>query len=483
MRREFAVRVQPRLELLEQAHREEIHGAGLRLLARTGVVVHHEQALHLLAEAGCRVDGTCVRIPEHVVERALATVPRSVGIHNRLGRPAMDLEDRKSYFGTGSDTPNVIDFDSGQRRPAVLADVARAARLADALPHLDFVMSMGLAGDVPVERSDRHHFAAMVGNSAKPIMFTAWSLEGLRDIYEMAAVVAGGEQQLRDRPFVIHYAMAIAPFVHPRDSLEKVLFCAEKGLPVEYHSVDIGGSTGPATLAGSFVQGNARMLSGLVIHQLKAPGAPLVVDTSVVFLDMATMVSPYVAPEVTLASLMNKEMALYYGVPTFAKAGAGDSKLLDQQAGVEIGMTMLSEYLIGNNLVHDLGYLESGMTSSLESLAICDEVAGLVKRIGRGVELSPEHLALEAIEETGPTGNYLVHPHTLRHFREELWFPKLMDRQNHDRWQQSGGESLAERAHRRAAVVLETHEPPPLDPGVLREIGKITKSGQAGSRR
>jgi trimethylamine--corrinoid protein Co-methyltransferase len=174
--------------------------------------------------------------------------------------------------------------------------------------------------------------------------------------------------------------MSIAPFIHPRDSLEKVLFCAENRIPVEYHSVDIGGSTAPATLAGSFVQGNARMLSGLVIHQLKSPGAPLIVDTSIVFLDMQTLASPYMTPEVLLASIMNKEMALYYGVPTFAKAGAGDAKILDQQAGIEIGMTIFNEYLIGNNLIHDMGYLEMGMTGSLESLVICDEVVSYVKR-------------------------------------------------------------------------------------------------------
>jgi trimethylamine--corrinoid protein Co-methyltransferase len=296
-------------------------------------------------------------------------------------------------------------------------------------------------------------------------MFTAWSLEGLRDIHEMAAVAVGGTERLRERPFAIHYAMAIAPFIHPRDSLQKVLYCAEKRIPVEYHSVDIGGSTAPATLAGSFVQGNARMLSGLVIHQLKAPGAPLIVDTSVVFLDMKTMASPYMTPEVLLASIMSKEMALHYGIPTFAKAGAGDAKLLDQQAGVEIGMTIFNEYLIGNNLIHDLGYLEMGLSGSLESLVICDEVVSFVKRFGRGVDFSAEHLALEVIEEVGPAGNYLTHDHTLRHFREELWFPRLMDHNNHDTWVKQGSTSMLERAHERACRILEDHAPLPLEDG------------------
>jgi trimethylamine--corrinoid protein Co-methyltransferase len=315
----------------------------------------------------------------------------------------------------------------------------------------------------------------MVENSRKPIMFTAWSLEGLQDIYQMAAIAAGDTEKLQRRPFLIHYAMSIAPFIHPKESLQKVLYCAENGIPVEYHSVDIGGSTAPATLAGSFVQGNARMLSGLVIHQLKSPGAPLIVDTSIVFLDMQTMASPYMTPEVLLASIMNKEMALYYGVPTFAKAGAGDAKFLDQQAGVEIGMTIFNEYLIGNNLIHDMGYLEMGMTGSLESLVICDEVVSYVKRFGRGVDFSAEHLALEVIEEVGPAGNYLTHDHTLKHFREEFWFARLMDHNNHDGWVKGGGKSLSDRAHERAQRILQDHSPPALDETMIGEIYRIAK--------
>ena len=475
MKNDFSLRAQPRVALLEEDQKEEIHRSSLRLLQQNGIIVHEPQALELLAEAGCTVEDERAFIPERVVRQALDTVPQSIEIYDREANPALCLEERKAHFGTGSDTPNVIDFATGKRRPAVLEDVKRAARLADGLDNVDFIMSLGLAGDCPVQRSDRYHFAAMVENSAKPIMFTAWSLEGLQDIYEMAMVAAGGTGRLQSRPFLIHYAMAIAPFIHPKDSLQKVLFCAEKGIPVEYHSVDIGGSTAPATLAGSFVQGNARMLSGLTIHQLKSPGAPLIVDTSVVFLDMQTLVSPYMSPEVLLASIMNKEMALYYGIPTFAKAGAGDAKILDQQAGVEIGMTIFNEYLIGNNLIHDMGYLEMGMTGSLESLVICDEVVSFVKRFGRGVDFSAEHLALDVIEEIGPSGNYLTHDHTLKHFREEFWFAGLMDRNNHDTWVKGGSKSLFDRAHERAAQILEDHSPPALDEKTAAEIYRIAK--------
>jgi trimethylamine--corrinoid protein Co-methyltransferase len=385
----------------------------------------------------------------------------------------MELEDRKSHFGTGSDTPNVIDFQSGQHREAVLDDVGRAARLADGLDNLNFVMSMGMATDVPVHRSDRFHFAEMLRNTSKPIMFTAWKLEGLKEIYDMAVAVAGSEENFRAKPFIIHYAMNIAPFVHNEESLQKVLFCAEKGIPVEYHSVDIGGSTAPATLAGAFVQGNARNLSSIVIHQLKAPGAPMSTDASVAFLNMTTMVSPYFSPEVWQASIMSKEMALFYGIPTFSKAGAGDAKVLDQQAGIEIGLSVYHEYLVGNNLIHDMGYLESGMTASLESMVICDEVASLVKRIVKGFDFSPYHIALDLMEKVGPEGNYLVEDHTVENFRKTFWFPKLMDHNNYPTWLQQGSKTMSERAHEIAVKILDTHHPAPIEAAVNKEIDSI----------
>jgi len=474
MQKDFFKRCQPRITLLEEDQKKEIHSASLKILERNGVLVHDTETVELLQNAGCRVtDNKRVYIPGHLVQQAIQTVPQHVTIYNRLGRPAMELEDRKSYFGTGSDTPNVIDFESGRRREAVLEDVRRSAQLAEGLDNIDFVMSMGIAKDVPVKRSDRFHFAEMLRNTTKPIMFTAWDLDGLKEIYSMAVAVAGSEEEFRAKPFIIHYAMNIAPFVHNQGSVQKVLFCAEKGIPVEYHSVDIGGSTAPATLAGAFIQGNARNLSSIVIHQLKCPGAPMSTDASVAFLNMTTMVSPYFSPEVWLASIMSKEMALFYGIPTFAKAGAGDAKILDQQAGIEIGLSIYHEYLVGNNLIHDMGYLESGMTASLESMVICNEVASLVKHIGKGFDFSPYHMALELIEKVGPEGNYLVEDYTLDNFRKTFWFPTVMDHNNYSTWLNKGSKDMKARGHELAKHILDQHEPIPLSKAANNEIDSI----------
>jgi len=476
MRQDYFFRIQPSLTLLNEAQKDEIHSRSLEVLERTGNIVDDQEAIRLLRDAGCYLkDENRVLIPGRVVEETLKIVPKRIPIADRKGQPALCLEDRRAYFGTGSETINVIDIVTGRRRKALLEDVRKAARLSDALENIDFVMSMGMADDVPAILSDRYQFAAMAQSATKPIMFTAWDREGIEDIYRMAVSIAGSEAELRRNPFLIHYAEPIAPFKHPKDSLEKLLFCAEKEIPVEYHCISMAGASGPATLLGSFVQANARMLSGVVIHQLKRRGAPLIVQSPVVFLDMRTSLMPYFGPDWVLSALLSKEMALYYGIPTFGKAGATDSKTLDQQAGIEIGMSVLAEGLVGNNLIHDLGYVEMGLTSSLASIVICDEVVSHVKRILRGVDFSAEHMAVESIIEAGPDGNFLTSDHTVKHFRQEAWFPKLFDRNAYDNWAALGEQTLLDKATAMAKSILARHEVTPLAREVDHEIETILK--------
>jgi trimethylamine---corrinoid protein Co-methyltransferase len=221
----------------------------------------------------------------------------------------------------------------------------------------------------------------------------------------------------------------------------------------------------------------------VVIHQLKRRGAPLIVQSPVIFLDMKTSLMPYFGPDWVLSALLSKEMALYYGIPTFGKAGATDSKTLDQQAGIEIGMSVLAEGLVGNNLIHDLGYLEMGLTSSLASIVMCDEVVSHVKRILRGVDFSAEHMAVESIVEAGPDGNFLSSDHTVKHFRQEAWFPKLFDRNAYDNWAASGEKTLQDKAVAMARSILARHEAAPLAREVDHEIETILKRASEKRKR
>jgi trimethylamine--corrinoid protein Co-methyltransferase len=240
----------------------------METLERTGVVYYDSEAIEIMKKAGCWVEESRVRIPVKLVEKALKTVPRKVTLNNsRTGKRAMVLEGNNSYYGTGSDTPFFNDPYTKKRVPTSKKTVGMAAKCIDALPNLDFVMSLGIVQDVPQLVYDRHQFEVMVTNTSKPIVTTAIDNEGYGDIIRMCEFIAGGEDELRRHPFVTLYAEPISPLIHSEEAAQKLILAAKKSLPVVYTPCLMSGSTAPGTLGAAVTNGIAESLSGLVLNQ------------------------------------------------------------------------------------------------------------------------------------------------------------------------------------------------------------------------
>jgi trimethylamine--corrinoid protein Co-methyltransferase len=318
---------------------------------------------------------------------------------------------------------------------------------------------------------------AMLHHTTKPIVFVTNDFANCVRNVEMAEIVAGGSDALEARPFCACYVNVTTPLRHNEEALQKLLFLAEKGLPVLYIPVIIAGMTGPVTMAGSMAALNAGVLAGLVLSQLKRPGAPFVVPgCGLTTLDMKTMVSPYCSPD---AKGVPHAMGHYYGLPIFGLGGASESKLVDQQAAAEAALLLMLETLNGGNLIHDLGYLESGLCGSLAQLAICDEIVGWLKHFVRPLEINDETLALDLVHEKGPEGHFIECDHTLAHFREH-WYPGLFERGDYGEWQAQGSKSLGERASERVSEILATHEPQPLPEEVACKIRGVVQRAVGG---
>ena len=465
----------PRLHILTPEKMERIHGATLAVLKATGLLVQEPKALQIFKDAGCLVEGERVRIPSPLVENALKNAVPRILMNDRNGRPAMPLEGDEVWFGTGSDTPHVIDPYTGQKRRAVLKDIEHVSKLVDALPELSFVMCSGIASDVNPEIADIHHFLAMVSWTEKPIVFTSWNPANLKTIVEMAAVVAGGEDKLRANPFLALYTEPVSPLILGRESTQKLMFMAEKSLPVVFAPGMITGATGPVTLAGGIVQANAEILAGYVLANLVRPGTPFIYGGSGEPMDMSAMLMSYAAPESMLVVSALTDMSKYYGLPSFGYAGCSDSNLYDQQASLESALWILVASLNGANLVHDVGYINNGLTTSLEQIVVSAEVAGSVRRIAGGIDVDEETMALDLIAEVGPGGEYLTSEHTLRHFRDN-WFPRLISRDPYERWEQKGRKDLGNRANEFVRRILQNHEPRPLAGGIADELRRIVRA-------
>jgi len=457
MRSSFAIQQAPALRFLTDDQIREIHQAGLEVLESIGVEVLHEEALALLKGAGALIEGTRVRIPAGLVKKAMATVPSRIVLAHRNGRRSLFLEGHKSYYGTGSCCPYTIDPFTLERRMSTKTDVGNMAKLCDYLPNYDFVMSMGLVQDKYPEIGYIHEFDAMARNTTKSIIVSAQDGQNVRDIVEMASAIMGGYNELRKKMLLAVYTETTSPLRQAEDALDKTLACAELWIPVIHTVGQLSGATAPATLAGTLVQADAELMSALVIPQLKQPGAPFFYGGTITTIDMRTMAHLYGNPEFHILSAALTEMGNYFGMPVFSTGGCSDAKSFDAQSAAEGGYSLLLESLAGGNLIHDIGYVDSGMTSSLSQIMFANEMIGIAKHVVKGINYSEEHLALDAIGRVGPGGHFLADDHTSRHFKNEYWFPSLMERRSYTQWAEAGKVTMEEKVNKEVQRVITEH--------------------------
>lgn len=469
-----------RLSLWGPESCRRVHEATLTVLEECGVEVrNHPRSLELFAELRARVEGARVRIGAELVERALVSAPKTwlvpwrptpvdaealqraadggaweaAGGAGSAGAPRglLTLRDGNSYFGPGSDCLYLRDPDTHERRRVTTADVEDLARLCERLPDLDFVMSMGLPGDVPLEIDDLAAVASMLAGTRKPLLVAPKDGLAVGVVREMAA--ACGEAAS-----VMIYAMPSPPLRHDGDALGKVIACAELEVPLIYAPAPSCGTTAPRSVPAAVVVGNAEVLSGLVLHQHVRPGAPFVYGAGVGAPDMRTGFDPHGAPEVWVGSQLGADLARFYGLPSFNYGGMTDANDLDEQwSAEEFALTLLGA-LQRSTLIHDVGYLEVGLQSSYESLVFGAECVGWARAFMREVRVDDESLALDEIMAAGPGGHHLASRYTRRHTRD-FWLPGLFDRVMHDRWQAGGALSLRQRI---AAKVGELRAAPPV---------------------
>ncbi len=460
--------------MLNKTHKRKLYYAALEILERTGIEIYEEEALALLREAGARVVKNRVFIKAHVIESALQTAPKYIPIYDRDGHLVMHLGSDENYFGTGSDTPNTIDPYTGERRTSMLEDVRRFSLLADALPNIDFVMSMALPHDVPAQIADLYQLQVMTANSTKPIMFTSPDNRNTAELIEIASIIAGGKEELKQKPFFMQYTEPSSPLRATKDALGKLLLCAAHGIPVTFTSGVMPGASSPVTVAGTIALVLAEELTGVAIAQLRNPGAPVIIGGAASPLDMRTALAAYGTPESLLIDLGLCEVCKFLGMPVFTEAGYSDSKLADGQAAVEASLSIYEMASSEADLIHDVGYLESGIVSSPEMVIIANEIIAYVKHVKQGINLDREHLALDAIDEIGPGGNFLTNAHTLK-FYKQAHMPDLFDKSGYEHWASAGGKSLREQANEQVKKILETHQPVPLPKDKQNEIAEIIK--------
>jgi trimethylamine--corrinoid protein Co-methyltransferase len=316
----------------------------------------------------------------------------------------------------------------------------------------------------------------MLNYTTKPIVYVTPDFEGCKAAVEMCEVVAGSPEAFRLKPFAACYINVTSGLIMNAEALQKCMYLSEKGLPFMWIPLNAGGVNSPVTTAGCMASMNAGILLGLVLSQLVRPGTPVALPGwNGGPYNLQSMVGNYVlADEQGVPTSMGK----YYDLPVFGLGGSTDSKVMDQQCGIEMTISLMTSLLHGANIVHDVGFMDAGLQGSLQMLTMANDTLGFIRAMTRGVKVDEETLALDVIDELGPTGSYLKHAHTMRHFRE-VYYSKLVDKNQYAVWQKRGGTSMEQRASKMVDDILAKHQPEQLSAEILSGIDQILEREQA----
>lgn len=461
------------IKLLSKEEMDRVHTVSLEILEKVGMAVLDNEALEILDGAGAKVDidSRRVRFPAHLVQQALDDAPHDVKLYGRDLSQLVHLQEGSVYYSTSGYAVQVYDPATGKRRVITQGDLAWITRLADGLDQVEIHAVLGTPEDAPPETNDRYQLAIALENTTKHIWNTAYGKDGVEDSIRMAAAVRGSRQALRDYPLFTLDLTTLSPLQLDARQASTMIAGAREGVPIGASPGPIGGATGPVTLAGTLTQANAEFLGALTLCQVVQPGIPVIYTQWTRSLDMAQGSVAMGGPEFSLLRIATAEMARYYGLPSRGGGLMADSKAADAQMGAEKLLNCLMSSLAGLNVVSGVGQTDFINTVRPDQMFIDNEIISLVRRMSRGIKVTDDTLALQAIQEAGPGGNYLAADHTVLNFRKELWFPKLFDRKIWSVWEEAGALDIAARAARK--VTENQHIVPPLEEDVRREIWQV----------
>jgi len=461
--------MRPKLQLLDSVLLGRVLDEAFELLATTGIKVGTPSVVDLLTSAGASAEGGVARIPATLVRRALESVPKEFFLYDRAGNPTLHYGGDDVQFDPGSSCLNILDAETQQPRPAQADDLVRMVQVTEMLPAYAAQSTAMVCNDVPSEMGDWYRLLLVLWYSNKPIVTGAFSVPTLQTMIELLAADSGGIEALREKPRAVFDVCPSPPLNWSEFASQNLVELARAGVPAEIVSMPLAGATAPVTLAGAVVQHAAECLSGIVIHQLANPGAPIVWGGAPAIFDMRTGNTPMGAIETAMLDMAGTQVGKSLGLPTHGYLVASDARSIDAQAGMESGGSALLGALAGINMISGAGMLDFLACHSIEKLVIDAEAIASAQRLVGGIEPRTETLALGMFAQTGLHGDFLKLKETRALFRQEQHFPSSVI----DRGADPIATDILTRARRRVEELLGSYERPAISPEVetaLREI-------------
>jgi len=454
---------------------KKIDRNGRRILEHVGVKIIDTGFLDCLNKAGANIDydNHIARFEGAWLDDVLSRAPSRFTLYSRDGRNDLHLGNGKAYFANGGRVFRILDMATGGYRRTLLRDVSNTAILVDHLDYISFYIIACQAHDIEPESYHLNDFFRAFYHTTKHVMGGCDDVEGAAKMWQLASLIAGGEDRLREKPFVSVITNVISPLTIDSNTLHILEFFTTRGIPVTCAPAPIAGATSPATLAGTLSQLHAEALAGVVVTQVISPGSKVLYGAVPSTMDLRRMEYTMGSVEMGMMNAAAVQLSKIYNLPIYASGGLTEAKRPDIQAGFEKHFSNLMVAMAGADCIHlTAGLMDSGNSLSYEQFVIDDEIIGMIHRELAGIEVNEDTLGFDVIESVGPGGNYVAEDHTIDHMMDEFFYPSLSVRCNFDIWEEKGRPDMLSRAHVLVKNTLDNGRESRLDPDLVLDIKK-----------
>ncbi|MEW6489053.1 MAG: trimethylamine methyltransferase family protein [Thermodesulfobacteriota bacterium] len=460
---------------------DRLHAASMRLLGETGIAFNEPEAVEIFAQHGIKVDGKKVFLAEKDVRKALDTAPSRFTITARNPAKSVAVGEDDFVLAPGYGAPFVTTAE-GVQREATMQDYDNFCKLVQTSKYVDMNGFMMVEpSDVPSATVHLDILFSSIVLSDKAFMGSPVSRQGALDALEMAGIVWGGKEHIKNKPVMISLINSLSPLQFSDEMAGSLIEFARYGQPCVVAALIMAGSSGPVTMSGVLAVQNAEILAGLTLAQLINPGTPIVYGSTSSAIDMKTGGLSIGAPELSRFVSATAQMARYYGLPSRSGGSLTDAHVPDAQAGLESALALSTAARSGINFVlHSCGILGSYISMSFEKFLVDEELCGMVRRLLRPVEVTDESIDLPMIQKVGIGGQYLTQPKTFKLCRTEFFLPQLANRQNYQGWTDAGKQRADQRATEELQARLAKYEKPEIDAGVERALSEYVSRRKKG---